>query len=581
MQRRLLATVRHALALALCVAGPRGARAQGIGQGFELERAGRVEQAASAYLGTVRANPTDLAALLGLERVLPQLSRTSELLPLAARAAVLDPTSDALQGLLVRTCVTLGAYDSAATVAQRWAQARPTSEAPYREWAIALSDARAYAAAREAFLAGRRALGRPAAFAIELAEVAERAGDWETAAAEWGIAVTAVPAEAVNGAAQLVDAPPERRDRVVRVLTADGAAPAELRLAAHLVLQWGDPARGWSLFEASLGPPSGSEALALYRFADLATEVGTPPAWRVRGLALSRVAAMVPGPLAVRARTEAAKAFLGAGDASAARAQLAIVAIDPAAPLETQQLAGATLVRAFIQAGQLDSAAAYLERPVLKDDDRKELRYALARAHIRRGALEPAEAVLSGDSSVDAFGLRGRIALYRGDLSLARVLLQSAGPYAGDRWDATERSGLIALIIQVAQDRSPALGDALLTLDRGDSAGAVPALRRAAGQLSEPGGRAEVLLLAGRVASRLQGGEGTAAALFDEVVRMSEPGAAAPAAELEWARVCARQGQNAEARAHLEHLILTYPTSAVVAEARRELERVNGVIPRS
>jgi len=45
--------------------------AQAIGQGFELERAGRYDQAASVYFATLRAEPANVSALLGLERVLP------------------------------------------------------------------------------------------------------------------------------------------------------------------------------------------------------------------------------------------------------------------------------------------------------------------------------------------------------------------------------------------------------------------------------------------------------------------------------------------------------------------------------
>lgn len=577
-------TASRALAAALLCAAARGLAAQGLGEGFELERAGRTQQAAAAYLAAVRSNPTDVAALLGLERVLPSLERTSELLPLAARAAALDTTSEPLRGLLVRSCVMLGALDSAAAVARRWARWRPRSDTPYREWAIALSDVRAYGAAREAFLAGRKALGQPAVFAVELAELAQRTGDWEIAAGEWGLAVTAAPANLVNAAGELGDAPVERQDRVIHVLAADGPSPARLRLAGYLALQWGDPERGWSLFEASLGPASPDDARALYRYADLAAQLGTAPAWRVRGKALGRFAELVPGPLAVRARADAARAFLAAGDAAQAQAQLALVANDPAAPLEAQQLAQATLVRALIQGDQVDSAEALLGRATLKDDDRTELRYALVRARIRRGELALADVALAGDSSVEASALRGRIALYRGDLRTARELLQAAGPYAGDRDDATERTALVALIVQVSQERAPLLGAALLTLARGDSGAAVSALRRAADQLPVEGGRADVLLLAGRVAARQGGGaEGTAASLFAEVIRIGGTGggAAAPAAELEWARLFARQGQNAQAREHLEHLILTYPGSAVVPEARRELERMKGAIPRS
>ena len=104
-----------------------------------------------------------------------------------------------------------------------------------------------------------------------------------------------------------------------------------------------------------------------------------------------------------------------------------------------------------------------------------------------------------------------------------------------------------------------------------------------------PPSTAQLLLLAGRIAARPGAGpeeQRTAATLFGEVVRTGGggaegTGAAAPAAELEWARLLLRQLQALEAVRHLEHLILSYPESAVVPEARRELERAKGAIPKS
>jgi hypothetical protein len=141
---------------------------------------------------------------------------------------------------------------------------------------------------------------------------------------------------------------------------------------------------------------------------------------------------------------------------------------------------------------------------------------------------------------------------------------------------------MLALVQQIPRDRFPELGAALLTLARGDSLGAVAALRRVAGQLESSGGAGgpDVRLLAGQVAARLGGPhDAVAAALFEQVVSAGGQGAAAPAAELEWARLLGRQGRFHDAIRHLEHLILTYPTSAFVPEARRELERVRGAIP--
>src|SRR5438552_14668284 len=164
----------------------RSLSSQAIGQGFELERAGQYEQAAAMYLAALRADPTNLPALLGLERVLPPLNRLGELLPAAQRAAATSPSNAALRGVLLRTYVALNESDSARAVALRWAAAAPRDEAPYREWAMALEDTHRHAAARDVLLVGRRALGRPGAFGIELAELSQLSGDWEGAAAGRG-----------------------------------------------------------------------------------------------------------------------------------------------------------------------------------------------------------------------------------------------------------------------------------------------------------------------------------------------------------------------------------------------------------
>src|SRR2546428_9890270 len=63
------------------------ARAQVIGEAVELERTGRQASAAVVYIAVLRGEPTNLAALLGLERVLPSLGRLPELLPLVRRGA--------------------------------------------------------------------------------------------------------------------------------------------------------------------------------------------------------------------------------------------------------------------------------------------------------------------------------------------------------------------------------------------------------------------------------------------------------------------------------------------------------------
>src|SRR5213593_2833623 len=135
------------------------------------------------------------------------------------------------------------------------------------------------------------------------------------------------------------------------------------------------------------------------------------------------------------------------------------------------------------------------------------------------GAANSTAALLRGDSSVVALAEQGWIALYRGDLRGATDAFRAAGPYAGERAAATERTAMLALVQQISADPLPELGAALLTLARGDSAGAITALRRVASQLEPAGGRSDLLLLAGQVAARLGGGglqDSTAARLFEQ-----------------------------------------------------------------
>ena len=565
---------------------PTVASAQAIGQGYELERAGQFEQAASSYFATLRADPTNLSALLGLERVLPGLNRLPELVPVAQRAAATSPGNAALRAVLLRTYVGINEPDSARAVALRWTAAEPRDEAPYREWAMALDEQRRHDAARAVLLDGRRALGRPGAFGIELAALSERAGDWVGAAREWAAALEGSPVQLPNAASELAQAPQAERERIAALLTTGDPAPLVRRLAGELLLAWGAPERGWAVFAPSVATPSTDAAYAVRRFADLAAAQETPAARRVRALALTRYAELAPDRVAVRARTDAARAFLEAGDREGARAVLEQVARDSSAPAEAQALAQGALVETLIEAGRLDEAAQRLaEDRRLSDEDRETLRRRLVRARIAAGDLDRAAAMLGRDSSVEALALKGWIALYRGRLKDAWQLFLDAGPYAGDRRDATERTAMLSLLQQLPGDSFPELGSALLTLERGDSLRAVQALRLAAARLTiGPGGegRPAVLLLAARVAAHLGPEQQlTALALCDEIVRSGGTGAAAPAAELEWARLLERRGQTADAIQHLEHLILTYPGSALIPEARRELERAKGAIPKS
>lgn len=582
MRRRNNWAATAALVLLAAADPGRVARGQALSPGFELERSGRYADAATVYLGTVRADPVNIPALLGLERTLFVLNRMSELLPLVQRARARSPESGAIRSLELRVYAALNQTDSLEAVARRWAATAPRSEAPYREWGLALADHRQWDAARRAYLTGRRALGGESTLAIELAELEQRAGNWEAAASEWALAVARSIDAGPNAASQLAETPSALRDRVIRVLAAPEAHVRAQRVGAEVLLTWGQPIEAWAVLEPTLAD---SEAqTTLRRFADLAGALTTPDGHRVRGLALNRWADLVPSPAAERARAEAVRELLDAGDRVAARRVLE-------GHPDASGVAHAALVQLLIAdgGGQLDVAEKRLATGEgLTADDRGQLRLALAKARVARGELDRADAALADDSSVAAIAQHGWIALYRGDLKGAMEAFRLAGPYATDRAAATERTAMMALLQHIQAESSPELGASLLTLARGDTAAAIVALRRAASRLPVQGGRLDVLLLAGQVAAHAGGGhEATAIVLFDEIVRAAGgaggagESAAPPAAELEWARLLVRTGRAAEAVPHLEHLILTYPNSAFVPEARRVLERARGVIPKS
>ena len=203
----------------------------------------------------------------------------------------------------------------------------------------------------------------------------------------------------------------------------------------------------------------------------------------------------------------------------------------------------------------------------------------LALGHIGAGDLARADSAIAGDSTVEGLALSGRIRLYRGDVAGAIERFKAAGPFAGERGEATERTALLALLQPIEADSLPALGQALLELARGDTATAVAGLDRVGSDLPPAKGGAEVRLLAGRLAAA-SGKPADAERLFQAAASEAAPGTA-PAAELALAEVLLDQRRPAEAVAHLEHLILTYPASALVPQARRRLDEARGAVPKT
>jgi hypothetical protein len=320
---------------------------------------------------------------------------------------------------------------------------------------------------------------------------------------------------------------------------------------------------------------------ALRGLLDQLRTLRTAEARQIQGRVLEALAARLPPAQASRLRLEAAQAYSAAGDRDAARRMLGGLADDRGAPAAISSDAGSTLVGVLISEGKLDEAQKRLAdmRPSLAADDYDSLRRQIAGGLMRAGELARADSTIAADSSVEGLALSGRIHLYRGDIRGAMERFKAAGPYSGDRVEATNRTALLVLLRPIQADSLPELGRALLQLEQGDSVQAATSLEQVAAHLPPAAGGAELNLLAGRLL--LATGKSADAERVLRSAAVKDATATAPAAELALAELLVSTHRQGEAVDVLEHLILSYPESALVPQARRKLDEARGAVPKT
>jgi tetratricopeptide (TPR) repeat protein len=577
---RLLSALLIGVALAanarVLTAQQAAAPGDALAQAHEFERRGNHAAAAEAFGRVLAARPGDASALLGLERSLDPLGRNAEILPHARKAVGAVPNA-VVYPILIRTHMAAGARDSAQAATEAWARLAPREPGPWRELVTAAMQRRDRPMARVAIDAARQRLGQESALAYEAAQLRAAEGDWSGAAGEWLAAIAQLPGYHLTALAALTPAPERTRAAILETLDRRSSLDAR-RLQAALMARWGDPVGGARRLIAALTTPSRAQAAeALTQFADQLRSLNSPDAPRARGLVLEELAERSTGVAASRARLESARAYQEAGDRDASRRMLGNLGSET--PVVGN--AAATLIGVLVDDEKMEEAERKLAelRSGMVTEDFQALNRLIAWGWIRRGNLAAAERRMAGDSTVEGIALNGRLAVYRGDITGGVNLLRMAGPYAGTREEATDRTALLALLQPIEADSLPELGTALLLLAGADSGDAADALEKVAARLPVEKGGAELRLLAGRI-ERLRGEHGSAERLLRAAGTESAP-ATAPAAELELARLLITVQRQAEAVTLLEHLILTYPTSALVPQARRLLDETKGAIPRT
>jgi tetratricopeptide (TPR) repeat protein len=264
----------------------------------------------------------------------------------------------------------------------------------------------------------------------------------------------------------------------------------------------------------------------------------------------------------------AADASIRGGDASTALAVLDDRVCAPDAG--TRRRASVALrVQALSLAGRPADATRVLEASgdLLDETQRATLASAVAWGWVRSGDVTRARAAMGAALDDDTTGVLGWLALYEGDLATARKALRAAGAPSRDAVAA------LALLSRTRAERSDRVGRSFLLLARGDSVAAAAEMDSASSEIADA---APVLLM---LAARIHAARGDfirAEPLWKRIVDSYEQSPEAAEADLSWARSLASRGDAPGARTRLEHLILTYPSSALVPQARRALDQLGG-----
>ncbi len=558
---------------------------EALEQEEKLEAAGDMAGAEQLLRGVLQRNAGSLSALISLERLLRVQGRLKDAIAPVDALLKEDPTSPIGHQMLVRAYSALDRTDELKQAAEAWIKATPRLETPYREIATVYRQRGDVQAALEVLRRGRDRIGRPDALAFELGDLDATLGDAEGAAGEWARYI-GKDADGFNlvqrHAAALPDGGARLLPLLIDQLTHAPTTPARLRAAATLALDAGLAGRARDIVGKVA---AGLKGLELQGFlVEVARRADGAHLPGVAYWAYSQILA-AGGPearmLAVRSRL--AELALAAGDTAAARDNYAVLERAAATGSPERRQALALKIELTAHAGDLPGAAKALAdfRQEFPDAGAELDRVAatLANAYLARGdAVGAAQALVGAKGPRSSFA-HGRLDLQRGDLADARnALLAAAAGLQGS--DATEAIALVSLLGRPSTDGGQLLGKAVALTLEGKRKEAVDLLRTASTSLPDAE-HAAILDYAADIADHA-GLDGDAEVLRRLIITGYPSALEAPAALLALGRALAEKPASfVEARQMLEKLVVDYPRSALVPEARRELDLLQERIPRS
>ncbi len=579
--------------LALCTAldgvaqdaqGRGGSEIRLLQEAAALEAAGDYAGAERVVRAVLEDRPTSLSAILSLERLLRVQGRLEELIPALQRMLTADQTSTVGHQMLVRTYSALNRLEDMERAAERWMRAMPRLETPYREVARVWQARRQYGRAIQVLERGRERVGRPDALALELGDVYVEEGDLERAVDEWSRAIgpegrgyTLVKRRLMalpDGGAQLIPG-------LIESLERPPSSVGRLRAATDLAVDAGLEPKAESLAKQVAAQIVGAERHIFL------VEIGR----RAEGARLPRLAYWAysellemeaPEEQLLTVRSRLASLALAVGDTARARESYQILekAFAAGSPERREAAAFRIELAAREEGGEraLEAFESFRrEFPDAPELDR--LGAAVGNRLLAEGKLDEAERLLRSVTGPRSSMARGRLALRKGDLQGARsAFLTAAQALSGA--EATETIALATMLGRLSSAAGEVLGRASTELANGRAHEAVAVLVGGTQGLSA-GERSVLLDHAASLADRAglaEEAERIRRTIITDYAQFPE----APAALLALARALAgREDRVAEARELLERLILDHPRSALVPQARRELDRLQGRVPSS
>ncbi|MGH8437172.1 MAG: tetratricopeptide repeat protein [Pseudomonas sp.] len=495
-----------------------------------------------------------------------------------------DPESAMGHQILVRAYSSLNQVEDVRKAGEAWIKATPKLETPYREIARVWESRGDYARAVHYLEQGRGRIGRQDALALELGDVYAGMEEYARAVREWDRAIGPDARGFMlvqRRMSQLRDGGAVILPRLIESLLRSPTSTPRKRAAAQFAIDAGLGPRAEEIAKGLVNELNSTERQSF--LVEIARRADGAQLPRLAFWAYGELVRLNPdGEQRLALRGRMAELALAMGDTARAAETYRTLEGSYAVGSPERRQAAALRIQLTAREGKLAEAESELQTFRSDYPDAPELdaiSAAIGGAWFDQGDLDRAIQALQGVSGPRSGLLRGRVALRRGDVAGAKAALLVAAPALRGA-EATDAIKLATALGRVSREGGELMGQAISRASAGAPGEAVAVLLNGARNLpgSEP---AAILEMAASIAERSQL-EAEAEKARRTIIGDYATAPEAPGALLALARSLSQRSETMnEGREFLERLILDHPRSALVPQARQELDRLQGRVPRS